>query len=302
MKAPSKHLLVYIYTLILIITSLPSKSPLKFFINITKMKISLVYFSDINDFYTTLISVFTVVRALVNDKFIFLIKIYAYDFPPQIPHNITQHIRFLQTLNDRASIQLIRFNVSMLKSEFPNATTGSYPLIVLCRLLIPRFVFEQYILYLDSDVLCGRDFSLEIFDAINSKNQNSQRVLFGVRDIGTSLSKMRKYYKTMGFNIRNYINAGILFMKNSYILGKLLNQSIQYVNTHKSRFSDQDAINYAFNKTYKGMLPHEFNCHFCRREKMNQVVFFHGRKIRFWKKMITKYNNQYEAFIQLYNT
>jgi hypothetical protein len=94
----------------------------------------------------------------------------------------------------------------------------------------------------------------------------------------------------MHFDLRHYINTGVMLLRNGPVLDRYLQRVILWANRHAnvSRFPDQDGINVEFGAQNIGILPKTFNCHYCVRTRVGDVVIHHGKRLRVWRMVSTR--------------
>lgn len=242
---------------------------------------AICWFVDDNYLDRALVSAYSVSRVLHTEIFKYVLRIFLYNHTEPISELNQKRAKAINMMNPILPLEIEPFDMRF-RDRIPQQNFGNYSWVVLPRLFATNFIKEDWILYLDCDVLCGRDFANELVQVMDWNHP-----LFGVLDIGTTIPFMQKYIISKGFNLSHYINSGVLLMKNGQELEYYLNRTIDYINTHHdSRFPDQDGLNGGFGIDKIGLLPHDFNCHFCVRRKISQTIFLHGKTIgRFYGRM-----------------
>jgi lipopolysaccharide biosynthesis glycosyltransferase len=199
-------------------------------------------------------------------------------------------LNFVQSINPLLPIFVKSFPMHFTSSITRNMTVAHqgtrphdyyiYRWVMVTRLFLPQLLRHSFFLYLDADTLCGRDFLPEIEEFLGP-----DKLVYGVIDIGVMIPYMRRYFEVHQFDMRTYINTGVLLLRNNEALRMYLNRTIQWVNDNYAWYPDQDGINAVFEPSTKMILPKKFNCHCCVRQHLNAEVFHHGRFLRLWAPM-----------------
>jgi lipopolysaccharide biosynthesis glycosyltransferase len=213
-------------------------------------------------------------------------RVFVYNRTAPLSPRTQAQVAVIQRINPELEFSLAAFDMALdrlLPHELPRSR---YPPVTMARLFVAKLVTEDYILYVDCDTICGRDFSIEI-----NQYLDPSKVLHAVRDIGIDIPFMRLYFRRMGIVGEDYMNSGILFMKNSAKLDQLLMQAVQWThdNANTSEIPDQDSLYFAFGNENTGRLPKVFNCYFCRRDELTDVVFHHGKNIHVLKSVTSEF-------------
>jgi lipopolysaccharide biosynthesis glycosyltransferase len=211
---------------------------------------------------------------------------FIYNRTESVSPRTQAQVEVIQRINPQLGFSLVTFDMALDRLLPHELARSRYPPVTMARLFVSKLVDEDYILYVDCNTICGRDFSEEI-----NRYLNPFKVLHAVRDIGIDVPFMRSYFHRMGIVGADYMNSGILFMKNGPQLDQLLMRAVQWThdNANTSEIPDQDSLYFAFGNTNTGKLPQEFNCYFCRRTQITDVVFHHGRNIRVLNSVISEF-------------
>jgi lipopolysaccharide biosynthesis glycosyltransferase len=183
----------------------------------------------------------------------------------------------IRAINQRIPVEVQAFDMKFTAEMPTNLPRTGYPHVSIARLFVGKLVKEDYILYVDADTICGRDFTEEIGGYLNHS-----KLMHAVRDIGSDVPAMRKYFRKWGIDGSYYVNSGVLFMRNGKCLDEMLMKSMKWIRDHAnwSEYRDQDALYFVFGKENIQLIPKDFNCFFCKRYRLTDVVFHHGKIIR----------------------
>jgi hypothetical protein len=130
--------------------------------------------------------------------------------------------------------------------------------IILIRLFIPLLYSSDWFFYFDDDIMGNRDF----FPTIMKFTTNREKVMFGVVDSEWIQKPELKRYlvRVRKPNLRNqYFGSGVLLMRGGEVLRTQLRAVLQYLQNHpRLGFPDQDALNFAFDRSVVELLPAEY--------------------------------------------
>jgi lipopolysaccharide biosynthesis glycosyltransferase len=188
-------------------------------------------------------------------------------------------------MNPALPVVVAPFDMNLTERIPASMEIGYYSWVMVARLFMTRLVKEDLIFYLDGDTICGRDFTEEI-----QPHLVPRKLMYAALDIGLTLDYMIEYFKSMHFDLRHYINTGVMLLRNGPVLDRYLQRVILWANRHAnvSKFPDQDGINVEFGAQNIGILPKTFNCHYCVRTRVDDVVIHHGKRLRVWRMVSTR--------------
>jgi lipopolysaccharide biosynthesis glycosyltransferase len=234
------------------------------------------YFVDENRLDQALLSAYSVARVVRGDRYTSTMRIFIYNKTTRLSLSTKAQVQVIQTINPTLRFCLDTFDMRF-DDQIPHYLPNSpYPRIILARLFVAQIVTQDYILYLDSDTLCGRDFTVEI-----GPHLNPSKVLHAVQDIGNDVLWMRRYFRHRGIDGTLYINSGVLFMRNCKLLNILFMRALQWTheNSNVTRNPDQDSLYFIFGSEHMHLLPKNFNCYHCKRFNIEDANFHHGKQI-----------------------
>jgi lipopolysaccharide biosynthesis glycosyltransferase len=145
------------------------------------------------------------------------------------------------------------------------------------RLLLASLVDAQWIVYLDSDTFILGDFIQMFQEYITPR-----KLIYATQDWAANIREFQRYVKKLKLSVRTYFNSGVLIMRNLPILAIRLAEAFDYINTHRTLYQDQDALNSAFKPDEIFLLPKTFNCMYCRPITAEQAFVHHGKHVRLY--------------------
>lgn len=232
---------------------------------------TIVYFSNKRYLAKTFESVYSMMNTLKHSPLHVIVKVFAKDFDINVDC-IQERIKALNEMSTSVEIQFLIFKIRLDEYFISNVSVGTYDKIVLCRLLLPFILEDKYILHMDGDAIATSDFSELINVSFIDKN------LYGIRDPECFTNPVFKdYLRKHELDNTNYINGGIFFFENNDATKELFNQTMKYVNTHESKYADQDAINHVFLKNGSlGFLPEKYNCRIVYPKEKCKIHHYYG--------------------------
>lgn len=175
----------------------------------------------------------------------------------------------MKRLSPLLKIKLVRLNPDVMESKFNLKIIAIKP-IVMSRLLLYQMLKEEIVLYLDSEVIAGNDFYPLILNYLKTFH-----VIYGVEDVGIQkYNFQRKRLAEQHLDAQFYIKAGIFFFKNGPKAEKLFSEAINFANSRKIIYSDQDSINHLGSDNI-GLLPYVFNCRTGLIQEREDCIFHH---------------------------
>jgi lipopolysaccharide biosynthesis glycosyltransferase len=245
-----------------------------------KMSMAICWFSDEGHLRQCLISAYSVSLAVHSSIYTCTIRIFIYNWTHALDPLTQAKIDVIRLVNPMLPVVVAPFDMRLTERIPASMEIGYYSWVMVARLFVTRLVNEDLIFYLDGDTICGRDFTEEL-----QPHLLPPKLMYAALDIGLTLDYMIEYFKSMQFDLDHYINTGVMLMRNGPVLDTYLQRVILWANRHAnvSRFPDQDGINIEFGAQNIGILPKTFNCHYCVRRGVRDVVIHHGKRLRVWR-------------------
>jgi lipopolysaccharide biosynthesis glycosyltransferase len=149
------------------------------------------------------------------------------------------------------------FNKSFVRIKLNDCGYRGKSIIVM-RLFVPLVYDADWFIYLDDDVLAGHHFFPELLSYTGDRTQ----ILFACVDEGSIGSRLltqvlnRAGRPELKFT---YFGSGFLVMRGGTVLREQMRNTIRYLWKHSPlRFPDQDALNFAVNRSMIGFFPSHF--------------------------------------------
>jgi len=210
--------------------------------------LNFVYCFDQNYNYQALTSI----NSLVNNS---SEKIRVY-----IIHNNVSTINLDMITQD--NVEIFTYQISIKNMNFPNLKGAHVSVATYFRLFLSEYLPNDldYIIYLDSDIVCINDPTKEINETIeNLKTNNFQ---LAARTEAEKINETIDRFINLELKGNRYFNAGVLVLDyqkwlNNETEKKLLNILYEYY--EKIKFWDQDILNKYFDDNY---LELNFNCNY----------------------------------------
>jgi hypothetical protein len=169
----------------------------------------------------------------------------------------------LKNYSSFAAVELIEFNMNWMENFSSSFRTNRYSIVVWSRIYLPEHVDCDFLIQLDSDMICLREFLNELLHEIQ-KDIDSTKLLFRVQDEATISGVDKRvflYLKKYQVNLKYFINCGLMAMRICNDLTKELRKVINYYIEHPRisfQFQEQDALNQIFDINKKQILPRHF--------------------------------------------
>lgn len=144
---------------------------------------------------------------------------------------------FCSYVNDKFNVDIIFLDLEAMYNDTIKTpgTIGRFSKYTLYRLLLPKVICEDRLLYLDADTIVNGDLS----ELYNMDMEDADIV--GVKDIGILDIQLQSIGKKHG---DPYINAGVLLMNLKQIRERNLSDIwIKLINTRPTSCYDQDVLN-----------------------------------------------------------
>ncbi len=245
--------------------------------------IPIVVSTDDNFINYTLVTIYSII---INTKK----KVKIYVFASKLNKKNKIKIKKFEQKHNNLNIEIIEINIKKIKNLI---TLPNLPIQTYYRLLIPNYILENKIIYLDSDIIVLKDIS-KLYK-INFDN----KYILAVKDL--YINKHRKEHLNK-INLLKYFNAGVLVLNLKKIKNeKLFEKTIKWIEKNKDKIisCDQDGLNVIFNKKVK-FISIKWNYapeYMYDNKKYNQsIIHYMGAKP--WKKrfeFITE-KNIYEKY------
>jgi hypothetical protein len=148
-------------------------------------------------------------------------------------------------------------------SDWPDAPRycrGDYAgkVIILMRLFVPLYFEADWFFYLDDDVMASRDF----FDDMMRFTSDREKVMFSiVDDYCRRTAWVTHYLRRQNHEELQpvYFGSGVLLMRGGAVLRQQLRNVVAFLRAHPPMmFPDQDALNFAWNRSLVQLLPWQF--------------------------------------------
>lgn len=152
----------------------------------------------------------------------------------------TDEVKELEFYKKKYDTEFVVLNYDKIIPKFlnelsPNNNNQTYTNAALIRLLIPKIVSEEKVLYLDTDIIVDGDL-MDLWET-NITNY----LLAGIQD-----NNIISYIEYLDLNNipDNYINSGVLLMNVKKMLkDRFTEKTFDLLNKNKYYFPDQDVIN-----------------------------------------------------------
>ena len=149
-----------------------------------------------------------------------------------------KEVKYLKDLQKKYKVQFVVININEYQNNYisktcPNVGTV-YTNMCFSRLMLPDFVKEDKVLYIDTDAVVIRDISY-VWDVDISNDY-----LIGVKDYGVININ---YLETLHLSGR-YVNSGfVVFNLKKIREDNIVKQWFEIINDRPLKFPDQDAMN-----------------------------------------------------------
>jgi hypothetical protein len=230
--------------------------------------LAVCYFINESELSQAFLSVYSISRIVRSKDFRVSVRIYIFNWSYHLSPWNSASLVAVRAANPRIQVRVLRMEKTNLALE--------------C-LFVARTVDSDFILYLDSDTVCGRDFVAEV-----QQHLAVVHVLYAVRDPESETWPVRKLMRWKQINVNFLVNPGVLLMRTDGPLQEMLEQTSYHiqrtVNSTKG-IAVSEALYRGFNPEWMGILPKRFNCYGSNLAKLGDAVFHHGKGLAVAKEL-----------------
>jgi lipopolysaccharide biosynthesis glycosyltransferase len=231
-----------------------------------KQTVFLFYVTNLDSrFSVTLGSILSVLPQIDPDGFAVSVNIILFN---GVVGGLEEHLGFLSSLYPHVRFRAFSHQIEdvLEQTGFNRSFTHIHlnncgyrgKFIIVMRLFIPLIYDANWFVYLDDDVLAGHHFFPEILlyasDATQILFACFDEYLVGSRFLMRVLNRARRRELSS-----TYFGSGFLVMRGGTVLREQMRNAIRYLSKYSPlRFPDQDALNFAVNRSMIGFFPSHF--------------------------------------------